>query len=135
MYFSNLSWGIRGEGRRYIITDELEDLILDAGYQFDGVDKDSQAYYYWKSVSDTQERVIYVRRVQFTDVNNNKPSLMIGYYTLFIQPQGTSALSREEQRAFQAVKKGDFKALDYLHTSPRIRVHESLHSRSAKKSF
>lgn len=135
MYFSNLSWGIREEGRRYIITDELESLILDAGYQFDGVDKDSQAYYYWKSVSDTQERVIYVRRVQFTDVNDNKPSLMIGYYTLFIQPQGTSALSREEQRAFQAVKKGDFKALDYLHTSPRIRVHESLHSRSAKKSF
>ena len=133
MYFSNLSWGIREEGRRFIITNELEDLILDAGYQFDGIDKDSQAYYYWKPVSDTQERIIYVRRVKFTDVNDNNPSLMIGYYTLFIQTQATAALQREEQRALQAVKKGDFKALDYLHTSQRIRMHKALKSQSASK--
>lgn len=133
LYFSNLSWGIREEGRRYIITNELEDLILDAGYQFDGVNKDSQAYFYWKQVSATQERVIYVQRVHFDDMNNDKPALMIGYFTMFIQPQATAALQREEQRALQAVKKGDFKALDYLHTSQRIRMHKALKSQSASK--
>lgn len=133
LYFSNLSWGIREEGRRYIITNELEDLILDAGYQFDGVNKDSQAYFYWKQVSATQERVIYVQRVHFGDMNNDKPALMIGYFTMFIQPQATAALQREEQRALQAVKKGDFKALDYLHTSQRIRMHKALKSQSASK--
>ncbi|WP_297719755.1 BACON domain-containing protein [uncultured Porphyromonas sp.] len=133
MYFSNVSWGIREEGRRFIITNELEKLILDAGYQFDGKDKDSQAYFYWKSVSKTQDRVIYVQRVHFNDVNNDKPALMIGYFTIFNAPQATATAAREEQRAILAVKKGDFKALDYLHTSPRIRMYKALKSQSNRK--
>lgn len=122
MYFSNPSWGIRVEGRRHFVTNEMDKLLRDNGYSKDGSSEDGKTFYYWKPLDETRDLMLYIVRKYYTDINNGEPSLQIGYFTIFKQQKSNNANSSSLQNSLRAASEGDVKALEQLLTSPRMRA-------------
>ncbi len=128
MYFSNPTWGIRQEGRKYYVTNEFDDLLLKDGYQYDGTDKVGETFYYVKQVNETKLLALYVKQVHYTDVNDGKKALMIGYFPVFQSAQSNATLNAQAQSAMRAAKEGNFEALDYLFSSKVARIHDQVNA-------
>lgn len=124
MYFQNPEWGIRTEGRKMYVTEEFDALAKAAGYKYDGVNKKGDTFYYYKMLSETKVQLLYLGRVHYTDVNEGKPALRVGYYTMFLAPKAEESSQQALKSALRAAEAGDFEALDQFYTSPRIRMHE-----------
>lgn len=134
MYFSNPTWGIRVEGRRHFVTNEMKKLLSDAGYIYDGASEDGRIFYFWKPVDDTRELIIYLTLVKYTDINNGDPALMIGYYPIFLNQQTNGAnAAATRQSTLRVASEGDIEAFDELITSPRIRAHKALMANRNRK--